>query len=532
MTKRPAGFELRAAARDPSFVPAKGELPALVELLANDDDAEAVERALGRAGAEAAKVAMARFDDARPPLRGRLVRAVARAALPSAWLLARLDDADLKTRRNAIVALGKATGPAAVEVEGRLCEAYDREARVEHKRSIAASLGKVGGVRALSLLRDVRADDPELRRIVDEAILKLTRTAARGDRGHVVGDAKPTAALRVRFLCRRGLEGALADEVADLSPEVVEPGVVEVHASASLGALFRARTALRFSFPASLPPADTHEARVARAVAGLAPVLATFTDGPITYRIEWAGAGHQRAATYRVARDVSRLAPELRNDPTGSLWEVVVGREELEVWPKGLADPRFAYRVADVPASSHPTVAAALARVGGVRGDDVVWDPFVGAGTELIERARLGPYRSLYGCDLDPRAVEATRRNLSAAGVSAVVVEADARACKPPEPVSLVISNPPMGRRVLDRAALEPLFEALLTNVRGALRRDGRVVMLSPLFGKSAEMGTRLGYRVERRGAVDLGGFDAELQVFRRTRAPAEPPKAWRGHPT
>jgi hypothetical protein len=50
--------------------------------------------------------------------------------------------------------------------------------------------------------------------------------------------------------------------------------------------------------------------------------------------------------------------------------------------------------------------------------------------------------------------------------------------------------------------------------VLAALRRDGRVVMLSPLFGRSVEIGTRLGFRVERRGAVDLGGFDAELQVF------------------
>ena len=77
--------------------------------------------------------------------------------------------------------------------------------------------------------------------------------------------------------------------------------------------------------------------------------------------------------------------PELVNDPTASLWEAVVvekPRVAVEVWPRGLGDPRFAYRRAYVPASSHPTLAAALARVGGVRADDVVWDPFVGAGTE------------------------------------------------------------------------------------------------------------------------------------------------------
>lgn len=514
MKKRPAGFDLRAAARDPSFVPARSELPDLVLLLGEDDDAEAAERALARAGEPGAQAGMARFEESRPPLRARIVRAVARAGGPTAWLLGRLDDADAKTRRNAIVALGKASGEVAAEVEARLCQAFVVEQRVEHRRSIAASLGKMGGNRALSLLRDVRTDDAELRRITDEAILKLTRTESRDQRGRVDSNALPERPLRVRFHCRRGLEELLCDELEDLSPARVGVGTVDLDVALPLASLFRARTALRFGFPSALPAGAVLETRVAHAIAGLYPLLARLTEGAVTYRIEWAGAGHQRAATFRVAREVARIAPEMHNDPTESLWEVVVDREEIEVWPKGLGDPRFAYRVADVPASSHPTIAAALARAGGVRRDEVVWDPFVGAGTELIERARLWPYKSLYGCDLDPRAVEATKRNLAAAGVSAVVVEGDARACRPPEPVSLVITNPPMGRRVLERRSLEPLFEAVLANARAALRRDGRIVLLSPLFGRSVEMGARLGLRVERRGAVDLGGFDAELQVF------------------
>jgi len=40
---------------------------------------------------------------------------------------------------------------------------------------------------------------------------------------------------------------------------------------------------------------------------------------------------------------------------------------ELFLSPRGAADPRFTWRRADIPAASHPTIAAALARVGGVR---------------------------------------------------------------------------------------------------------------------------------------------------------------------
>lgn len=520
------GRDLRLAelARDRSFVPARAELPAFVQLLASDDDADAAERALARAGEAGARAAIAAFDGARPPLRGRIVKTVARVPGFERWLLERLGDGDAKTRRNAIVALGRPVDPGrdaglASEIEARLVALWPDEPRVEHRRSIAASLGKIGGERALEALRTARdAEDPELRRIVGEALVKLERTTTRDARGSVDVAAVPPQPLLVRFRCRRGLEEVLEDELDDLSPSVVGPGLVEARCALSIASLFRARTALSFGWVLRVPGHGSVEERVEAAIVDAAPLLRRHTRGPITWRLEWIGAGHRRAATFRVARGIAARCPELRNDPTASLWEFAVygadGGMTVEAHPKGVADPRFSYRVAEVPASSHPTIAAALARVSGLRRDEVVWDPFVGAGAELIERARLGPCRALYGSDLDPRAIEAARANVAAAGVSAVLAVSDARESRPPEPVSLVVSNPPMGRRVLDRRALEPLFEGVLANVRAALRRDGRVVLLSPIFGRSVEMAARHDLRVVRRGAVDLGGFDAELQVF------------------
>ncbi|MBI2391448.1 MAG: HEAT repeat domain-containing protein [Deltaproteobacteria bacterium] len=528
MSKVRSERDLREAVRDRSFVPARAELPAVVQLLGSDEDADAAERALARAGDAGARAAIAAFEDARPPLRGRIVKTVARVPGFERWLLDRLDDEDGKTRRNAIVALGRRPeGPAGTptegdlgaEIEERLAASWSQEPRVEHRRSIAASLGKIGDARALEVLRAARdAEDPELRRIVGEALVKLERTAAREERGAIDVAAVPSQPLLVRFRCRRGLEEVLEEELDELSPSVVGPGVIEARAALSIASLYRARTALSFGWVLPVPSRGTVEERVEEAIVAAAPLLRRHTIGPITWRLDWIGAGHRRAATFRVARGVSARRPELRNDPTASLWEIaVIGADDgmsVEAHPKGAADPRFTYRVADVPASSHPTIAAALARASGVRRDEVVWDPFVGAGAELIERARLGACRALYGSDLDPRAIEAARANVAAAGVSAVLAVSDARESRPPEPVSLVITNPPMGRRVLDRRALEPLFEGVFANVRAALRRDGRVVLLSPLFGRSVEMAARHDLRVVRRGAVDLGGFDAELQVF------------------
>lgn len=511
-------FELRSAAHDRSFIPSRDDLPALIELLADDDDADAVERAIARAGSEAARAVIERFSAARPPLRGRMIKVIGRVGGHAPWLIARLADPDDKTRRNAIVALGRLP-PSGPEVERALIASFAREERVDHRRSIASSLGKVGGGDALALLKTITTDDHELRRIVSEAVLKLERTSRREDRGVIDASVRPNESLTVRYHCRRGLETILVEELDDLGARGVAPGVVEVKRTASIASLFRPRTALRFGFP--LPASDygDPDARVAAAIIHGAPILERYTRGPITWRLEWVGQGHRRAATYRVATLVQQERPELRNDPTHSLWEIVVDRDgRVEAWPKAAEDPRFTYRAADVPASSHPTIAAALARVSGLRRDEVVWDPFVGSGTELIERARLGACHSIYGNDTDPAAIDAARQNLAAAGVKALLVVSDARASRPPEPVSLVITNPPMGRRVLDRRSLEPLFDGVLANVRNAMRRDGRVVMLSPIPGRTVELAVRHGFRVERRGPVDLGGFDAELQVLEMKR--------------
>src|SRR5690606_38124726 len=127
-------------------------------------------------------------------------------------------------------------------------------------------------------------------------------------------------------------------------------------------------------------------------------------------------------------KEVAARAPELINDPTNTTWDVAVDGEALELSPRRLDDPRFAWRVADIPAASHPTVAAALAYVGKARHGDRVWDPFVGSGAELVERTRLGTYARLVGTDVDEAALAAARLNLAAANVDATLVQADARA--------------------------------------------------------------------------------------------------------
>jgi 23S rRNA G2445 N2-methylase RlmL len=517
---------LEQAVRDPGFTPRARDLGALVDLLAGDETlAKHVERAIARIGPGAVEPLVTRLEKARPPLRARLVRCIGRFpsdATARAALLGALRDADAKTRRNAAMALGHVSGEA---VEAALLGAWNADSRPEMRRTIAASLGKVGSARSASLLREAAAsDDAELVRIATRASMMVDRTATRAERGRLDPTRTPPAPLDAVILARAGLEGLLAEELARVAAvsdvRAVGPGRVRVRLAGPLGALFAARTMLGARFP--LPTewvTDTSslEEAVAHAITSDAAraLLAAWTVGPVRYRIAWAGGGHRRAVTWNVARAVARRAPELVNDPTASLWELVIetrGRSvEASLAPRALDDPRFVWRRGDVPAASHPTIAAALARLAGARADDVVWDPFVGSGAELVERALLGPWRELRGTDVEERALLAARENLDAAGFTATLERADALKAEP-RGVTLVITNPPMGRRASRAAGLADTLDRFVGHAAAVLVAGGRLAWVAPWPARARAAAAQAGLVLDRALVVDMGGFDAEMQ--------------------
>ncbi len=511
--------------RDPGFTPRLRELDGLVDLLGDEDLTKAAARAIGRLGPAALEPLRARLEAARPPLRAHIVKAIGRLTPePSAVnvLLAALEDADPKTRRNAAIALGHV---ARAEVEDALLAAWERDPSPPMRRTIAASLGKSGTARSLPLLQEAgRSEDAELARIADRARAMVERTASRGVRGRIDPARSAPRPVALVALSRRGLEDLLAEELTGVAA-VVEarvdgPGRVRARLAGSIDALLAARTMLSFQF--SLPSETRHagealSATIARAATSEAAreIFATWTEGPVRYRIAWAEGGHQRAAIWDTSRAITALAPDLVNDPTSSTWEILVARDDhavdLAIAPRALVDPRFAWRRGDVPAASHPTVAAALARVAGVRDDDVVWDPFVGSGAELVERGLLGPARSLFGSDIDPRALEVARMNLAAAQLDARLEQQDALGPAPRD-VTLIISNPPMGRRASRAAGLDEQLDRFVAHAAAALVPRGRLVWMAPWPQRARAAALRAGLTLDRAFAVDMGGFDAELQ--------------------
>lgn len=183
------------------------------------------------------------------------------------------------------------------------------------------------------------------------------------------------------------------------------------------------------------------------------------------------------------------------------------------------ADPRFAYRSGDVPAASHPTIAAALARLAEVRPDDIVWDPFVGSGLELCERGLLGPAAALLGTDLDPRALAVAAANLRNAGLRGELTQADATTHRPAG-VTLIVTNPPMGRRV-HRGDVAPLLTAFVANAAAVLAPGGRLAWISPLPRVTDPALQAAGLVLRHSLTLDMGGFSGQLQRWDK---PLRPP--------
>lgn len=510
---------------DPGYTPARADLGALLEALPelSEEDQKRAHRVLLRAGWPAAESAIARLSSAAPETAAELVAFLGRYAardndarlLPP--LLSALGSGSTRARRLAASALGKLGDPSA---EDALLDVLPA-AELDLARALVEALGKVGGERSLSALAARPDTDPEFARRKAQAELLIERRLGREERAEIELDARLPAPNAMRVECRRGLAPLLADELAGFGAIERAANAVELTHSGSLRELLVARTALSFGVVVGKTTAEPERIAALLTSERVLACLAAWTRGRPRFRIDWLGKGHQRAASWAVAREVSRRTDALVNDPRGANWVLEVGASPSSVLrfvPNLDPDPRFSYRQRDVPAASHPTIAAALARVAQVSVDDVVWDPFVGSGLELVERARLGPYRRLIGSDLDPRALDAARANLIAAKVRDFeLVQADARVFSP-DAVTLVISNPPMGRRVARDGSLAALLEGFVARVAATLTRSGRAVFLSPLPARTESWAKEKGLSFERGPRVDLGGFDAEIQTLKWSR--------------
>ena len=81
-----------------------------------------------------------------------------------------------------------------------------------------------------------------------------------------------------------------------------------------------------------------------------------------------------------------------------------------------------------------------------------------------------------------------------------------------PGSISLIITNPPLGRRVRVKD-LQGLIADLFKVAATALKPGGRLVFANPLRLTPLDPSLKM----EFRQPIDMGGFDCRLEMYRKT---------------
>jgi SAM-dependent methyltransferase len=445
------------------------------------------------------------------------------------WLVRLLQDPSEKVRRYAMTALPKlGAGPGEEEALLTLLRTTTIE---REKKYLGQALDKIGGTATLSAVAGEHGFLPQTEQKVKASVARKERPSAiRMD--SLLSNFKR---LRIHLHCRKGLEEIVRDEVKDdiakrrkFQITDVRSGLVSITPVApfSLADIYTLRCFATVGFflghVRSSNPVNSVDTLASMITSPLSrSILAAFTEGSIRYRLEFVSKGHQRGAVYLLANRAYAMCPDILNDPQNAPWSMDIfptGQGiSVELRPKLTPDPRFTYREADIRAASHPPLAACMARLAGRVNHEIVWDPFCGSGLELIERARLGGVQSIYGTDINPDAITSCRANFIAAqlkGVQLKLACCDFRDYARveglgPKSVTLIITNPPMGRRVRV-PNLRGLLGDLFTVVSAVLKPGGRLIFANPLRIEPLDPSLRLKYRK----VIDLGGFNCRLEMY------------------
>ncbi len=515
----------------PGFTPGRRDIPALLEVLLDESLDKKVEKAvirlLGQLGEAALPQLIAALAQAVRPGRARLVHALREAIRLGHGndvehvLISLSHDDDIKTRLMAWRGLSDLGSAVALSC---LLEVAASIERADERVTLAKCLAGFADAKALSVSRSLMHALKDSA-TVEEAVARKSIIGKRdASRGQGVcrfrGDFPLIDVIKIELATRSGLEALLQAEADERGFEMVGRGNGLVYIGnirrgkpVTINELYELGLWTEFKL---LPNVNNFSIEDLFKNDGLKWLESAMTHG-VRYRISWGGA--TIAEIWELAHKLTSARPEWINDPRGAGVEFEVRRSSkgtvviTGIKAKKLVDLRSDYRDESVYAASHPVIARALVRFAEIGDQEVIWDPFMGGGTELIEVHRFlkGKPGKLFGTDIDPKAVETARKNLEAANCIAQIEQADSLAWQKVRP-SLTITNPPLGFRVHRGKVLEVL-KTFLTHWNTLTSESARLVWITPNAKQTDQHIKNLGLKIVRELKIDLGGFTATMQV-------------------
>jgi putative N6-adenine-specific DNA methylase len=317
------------------------------------------------------------------------------------------------------------------------------------------------------------------------------------------------------------------------------------------------RHAARIPWEHFVPPGATVAFRVTSRKSKLyhEDAVAERLGRAVTERIAGAVIGEQGAGSGERDDIEENPLPAPRLPLTPQLFVARLWRDELTLSAdsSGGLLHRRGWRLATAKAPLRETLAAAMLAAAGYDGTAPLVDPFCGAGTLPIEAAllarRMAPGRRrpfaferwpsfegatwsrvkheaeakvlpaapapIVGTDRDAGAIEAAQANAERAGVAAdvrferaAVSELDPPPARDGTPRGWVVTNPPWGVRVGNRAALRDLYAAF-----GRVLRERAGGWRAAMLSADRRLESATGIRWEEGFSTSAGGTDVRLAL-------------------
>ena len=168
------------------------------------------------------------------------------------------------------------------------------------------------------------------------------------------------------------------------------------------------------------------------------------------------------------------------------------------------------------PSAMQAKLARCMVNLSGSRREDLVFDPFCGTGTMLIEAKLIG-CRAV-GIDIQRRMARGTIRNMFHFNVEPDgIIVADAK-CPPLKKIDCMVTDPPYGisSSTMKRTTRQ-IIEEVLTAMRELLDNGRRVCMAAPKKLGLVQVGTALGYRhLESHFVYVHRSLTREIAVFEK----------------
>ncbi len=208
---------------------------------------------------------------------------------------------------------------------------------------------------------------------------------------------------------------------------------------------------------------------------------------PFWYRIEFKTNDYNKERTEFVKNLSGELdqisGGKLRNSPSSYEIEIRIienkGLYSVFIKLYTVKDNRFDYREKSVPASINPVTAAIVMKAieKWLKPNAKVIDPFCGAGTMLIERAKLKEFKTLTGVDIYGSAITAATTNSSLANIKMELIPEDILEYSTYNVFDEMISNMPFESKGGSGDFNTRLYRDFVDRIPSLIRRGGMVFL-------------------------------------------------------